>query len=288
MQSSPSRPGTRFSCTCRRGPSAPPYGQGARLATRRRVPERSPRHSRQAVGRRLPSRRALVVAWLPPWNSVTCQFYGGRCIPANRAGGAFHAHTCGRQLEAGGIAWRSFYALLHSAVERQLDESAPQTAPVGTTIGTGSIFGGAHEILIRQVSRYHAAERPDVAGWPAPVMRPSPASNADELRATDGVPPVSAGRRCNDPRYPVRKFSVLRDHGARSGHARWSRFHLRTRVPHCRLRGLDPRPGRPKSTAPSTSPSLASPKRSVPWRASDRRGLRRVPPETLVSAVPTI
>src|SRR5881392_165634 len=91
MQSSPSRLGTRFSCTCRRGPSAPPHGRGARLATRRRVPERSPRHSRQAVGRRLPSRRALVVAWLPPWNSVTCQFYGGRCIPANRAGGAFHA-----------------------------------------------------------------------------------------------------------------------------------------------------------------------------------------------------
>src|SRR3989449_3746386 len=26
-------------------------------------------------------------------------------------------------------------------VERQLDESAPQTAPVGTTVGTGSMFG---------------------------------------------------------------------------------------------------------------------------------------------------
>src|SRR2546426_1307077 len=42
-----------------------------------------------------------------------------------------------------------------------------------------------------------------------------------------------------------------------------SRFHLRTRVPHCRFRALDPRPGRSTSTAPSTSPSLASPKRSV-------------------------
>src|SRR2546430_12721127 len=87
MQSSPSRPGTRFSCTCRRGPSAPPHGRAARLAIRRRVPERSPRHSWQAVGRRLPSRRALVVAWLPPWNSVTCQFYGGRCLPPHSAGG---------------------------------------------------------------------------------------------------------------------------------------------------------------------------------------------------------
>src|SRR5205809_905324 len=69
-----------------------------------------------------------------------------------------------------GIGWRGFYALLHSAVERQLDESAPQTAPVGTIIGTRSIFGGAHEILIRQVSRYHAAERPDVAAWLAAVV----------------------------------------------------------------------------------------------------------------------
>src|SRR5207249_3524394 len=60
-----------------------------------------------------------------------------------------------------GIAWRG---------ERQLDESAPQTAPVGTTIGTGSIFGGAHEILIRQVSRHTAAKRPDVAGWPTTVV----------------------------------------------------------------------------------------------------------------------
>jgi len=41
---------------------------------------------------------------------------------------------------------------------------------VGTTIGTGSIFGSAHETLTRQTRRHAAAERPDVAGWPAAVV----------------------------------------------------------------------------------------------------------------------
>jgi len=119
-----------------------------------------------------------------------------------------------------------------------------------------SIFGGAHETLTCQTRRHVAAERPDVAGRPAAVVWPGPTRNAGELRATNALPPVWAGRRRDDSRYPVRQFSVLRYHGARRRRAWWSRFRLRTRVPHCRFGGLDPRPGRSTSTAPSTSPSL--------------------------------
>jgi len=59
-----------------------------------------------------------------------------------------------------------------------------------------SIFRSAHETLVRQISRHLAAERPDVAGRAAAVVWPSPTRNAGELRATNVLPPVWAGRRC--------------------------------------------------------------------------------------------
>src|SRR5438034_11839246 len=59
----------------------------------------------------------------------------GDASPGIAQAGAFHAPSHSWPTTRGrGIAWRGFHALLHSAVERQLDESAPETAPVGTTI----------------------------------------------------------------------------------------------------------------------------------------------------------
>ena len=51
-------------------------------------------------------------------------------------------HTCDRQLEAGGIAWRGFYVLLHSAVERQLDESALTPPPLAPPLAQ-VVYSGA-------------------------------------------------------------------------------------------------------------------------------------------------
>src|SRR6266581_8978549 len=68
----------------------------------------------------------------------------------------------------------------------------------------GCILESTYESLGHPISRHVAADLPDVAGWPAAVVRPSPASNVVELRATNGVPSVWASCRGDNSRYPVR------------------------------------------------------------------------------------
>jgi len=119
-----------------------------------------------------------------------------------------------------------------------------------------SIFPRAHEILCRQTRRHAHAERPAITGWPPAVVWPSPTSNAGQLWPADGVPPVWTGRRCDDPRYPVRQFSTLRHHRD-CRHCAWrsgSRF--RQRISSRSIRPPDFRFDRSAAAAPSAAPSL--------------------------------
>src|SRR5258706_8529262 len=122
----------------------------------------------------------------------------------------------------------------------------------------------ADENYTREIRRHAHADRPAFTRWPAAFVRPSPTSHASELRPTDGVPPVWAGCRWDDPCFSLRQFSTLRDRGECRTRARWSRFRFRQRISSRSLRPPDVRPARPPAAAPSAAPSLASPRSSVP------------------------
>jgi hypothetical protein len=238
--------------------SAPEWGSGGRgFKSRRPDSQKRGPGRRLMVGLLLPNHQAGTFLFRRRWRAT----WSARKTFINDWYGTSRSLATGFVVRE---AWQRLPSRSLRVAHRSGDVPSRRNGGITCAGGVVVYLRSAHEHLTRQTSRHAAAERPDVASWPAAPVRPSATRNIGELRSTDGVPPVRAGGQCGDQHYPVRQFSVLCDHGDRSSRAWRSSFRFRTRIPHRRLRRLDACPRRPAATAPSSAPSLASPKRSVP------------------------